>query len=273
MRQVRSRTLAGILAEQWHAENLAAGPKETAMGSRFRHSDAGACERAIALTALKVDAEPMDISGSWVTRIGTIIHEMWQEALTEALVEGSVLVELKVGDFDVYDGSGHLDALINDNGYLICYELKTMGGASFRRAVGAPSGGWQKTAKAYGPGHSHLVQGSLNAHLSNADELRIGYLGTEAIGLGKGFNGLDRFSAEWVLSKDEFTPLALDEINRVNRILATVDNGVIPARVYPDNGTPIVISQPETTNWPCQYCKHRTTCVRLGAGEKSVGQL
>lgn len=267
MRKVTDRTIAGVLAEKWHQANIDAGPKPTALGTRFRHSDAASCERKIALTALGVEQEPMDISGSWVTTLGTLLHEKWQEAVSEALLEGSVEIEMKVGNFEVYDGSGHLDALIDDGGYRICYELKTTGGTSFRRIVGAPSG-WQKTAKAYGPSWSHVVQGSLNAYLADADELRIGYLATEAISVGKGFDGLDRISAEYVSHKTEFTHIALDEIRRVTRILGAVDNGVIPDRVYPEDGHAKTLGHPETVVFPCRYCGHFTTCVRLGAGQK-----
>ena len=270
MRKVTTRTIAGVLAEKWHQANIDAGPKPTALGTRFRHSDALGCARAVALTALGHEpSNPMDEAGSWVTTLGTKIHEFWQEAVDEA-IDGKVEAEVKVQSFE--DGSGHIDILLTqDDGYKICFEGKSCGGTKFRYLVGGVDRGRRLNAK--GPARDHKVQVALNAFGADADEARLCYFSTEAIAIGNGFHGLDRFTAEFVMSRDEYEPLALQEIARVRDILATVDAGIIPDRLWPGESWPPAKMSPETTKYPCGYCAHRTTCIKLGAGEKSVGQL
>ena len=261
MRRVTDRTLAGVLAERWHAEALAAGPKPTALNTRFRHSDALGCERAIALTALGVPKQDMDEVSHWVTGLGTKIHEWWQDAVLQVIDGGEI--EVKVQSFK--DGSGHVDLLITDaNGYVIAYELKSGGGTKFRQVAKK------------GPTASNVAQDALNGYGANADEIRIGYIATEAIGLNKGYHGLDRMTAEYVLSRAEYEPVALKEIARVSNIMADVDAGIVPDRLFPDDtrpGWPAKRVDPHTAVWPCQYCQHRDTCIRLGAGPQSVDKL
>lgn len=282
-----SPRFAQLLVEQWHAENEAAGPKPRAFPeARFRHSDAGKCARAIAYAALEVPrSNPMDLTGTWNTRLGTIIHEEWQKALQRAYPDAEIETKLRSVDGQ---GAGHIDATIRNDGHTAAYELKTCGGFAFKMSVG-------ERGKAQGPKFEHLCQCALNAKDIDADELVIGYLSKEAIGIAgakrKGFDELGRILAEWTLTRDEYMPYALAEEKRVKGILDLIDSGTLPARKFPSPELPPghVIVDPETgrweqraeggevidtdTWWACGYCDWRDLCATTEAGRIPVATV
>jgi len=99
-----------VLADQWAAEKD--DDKATALGTPFRHSDAGKCARAISYTAAGIPrSDPMDITGAWNTSLGTLIHEQWQEALQRRWPDAEVEVTCAMVGAD---GSGHIDAVIRE---------------------------------------------------------------------------------------------------------------------------------------------------------------
>jgi len=99
-----------VLADRWADESD--DDKATALGTRFRHSDAGKCSRAIAYTAAGIPkSDPMDITGAWNTSLGTLIHEQWQEALQRRWPDAEVEVTCAMVGAD---GSGHIDAVIRE---------------------------------------------------------------------------------------------------------------------------------------------------------------
>ena len=270
------------LAELWHAENEAAGPKPRATNTaRFRHSDAGKCARAIAFSALNLPpTNPMDLPGTWATSLGTIIHELWQEAILTSYPDAEI--EPKVSTING-EGAGHIDAVLND-GRKVAFELKTVGGFAFKMAVG-------ERGAAQGPKHDHIVQASLNGLAVDADEIVIGYLAKEAISTGiaqrKGFSELGRFCAEWTITREQYEPIARTEIARVESILELVDTGVLPARKFPAGELPAgaEIVDPQTgrweahrdgvlvdtgTWWACDYCSHQTRCAGTGSGRVEI---
>lgn len=273
MRRVHDRTLAGELALAMHAASVEAGRKPTALGTAFRHSDAMGCARSIALTALNIDQEPMDLPGVWVTGIGTMLHEKAQDALVAAIDSEKFEVEVEKKCQSFEDGSGHIDLYLRERetSYTIVDELKSCNGVKFRALVGSGQFGKRVTPKP--PALNNRVQVALNGKAVNADEVRLSYMATEAIAVGKGFEGLDRISAEYVMGRDEYEPLADAEIARVRGILVLARGGVVPDRIFPDDNGNLKKVNPSTDKWPCHYCFHRSTCERLGAGEKSVGQL
>jgi hypothetical protein len=100
-----------LLVEKMAAANEAAGSKPTAMGTRVRHSDAGKCARAIAYKAAGIpESETMDLPGVWVTSLGTLIHQAWQDALQERYPDATIETKLRIDDLDA---SGHADAVID----------------------------------------------------------------------------------------------------------------------------------------------------------------
>ncbi len=276
-----------LLVEQWHAEDQAAGSKPRAFtDTRFRHSDAGACARAIALTALDVEASsPMDLTGTWNTRLGTLIHELWQSALSTRYPDA--LIEPKMRSVDG-QGSGHADAfLVTTEKVTILFELKTIGGYGYKMAVG-------ERGAAQGPKPEHRIQGALNARGLGADEVVIGYLSKEAISAAiakrKGISELGRICSEWTFHRDEWEPLADAEEARVAGILALLDGGELAARKIPSDEVPpgAVIVDPSAgrwevrkngnvtdtgTFWACDYCKHQGICPAMPADRCSVDAI
>lgn len=262
----KSPRFVGVLAEAWaavHSED-----KPTAGGTRFRHSDAGKCARAISYTAAGIPkSDPMDLTGVWNTTLGKLLHEAWQDALCERFPDAEV--EVKVG-WDDLDGSGHIDAVIRtearcpcvdagprysnlgpdhdgspdecpdcDQGvrpWIVAMELKTIGGFGFKAAVGKARRG----TPAEGPKTDHILQGALNALAVDADELVIGYLAKECISVnaGRDLTELGRFAAEWTFARADFEPLALEEKRRINGILSLVDKGELAARKVPHDLPP-----------------------------------
>lgn len=277
-----------LLVQEWADQEAENGPREHAIaGTRFRHSDAGGCARALAYAALHVPvSNPMDLAGTWVTSLGTLIHEHVQAAIERAFPD-AVSIEVKV-QLDDLDGSGHADARIELPDRVVAYELKTLGGFGYKMAVGdrgAPQG----------PKHAHRIQAGMNAVGMEADETVIGYLATEAISIQqaakKGIDELTRFCAEWTFTRDELDPLVHAEVARINGILSLLDEGTLPARKYPDPELPTkaVITDPTTgqwqvvddegqildagTWWACAYCRYQDTCARTPAGRVSISDV
>src|SRR5690606_38755958 len=78
--------------------------------ARFRHSDAGGCARAIALSALDVpESDPMDLTGVWNTRLGTLVHDAWQEVLRQRFPGATVETRVRSANGE---GAGHIDAVV-----------------------------------------------------------------------------------------------------------------------------------------------------------------
>ena len=270
------------LAEHWAQENETAGDKPRATSdSRFRHSDAGGCSRAIAYAALNLPrSDPMDLTGTWNTRLGTLIHEAWQAVIADRYPDADI--EPKVTSVDG-DGSGHIDAVIPD-GKRIAVELKTIGGFGFKMAVG-------ERGEAQGPKSEHVAQAALNGRAVNADEIVVAYLSKEAISVAaagrKKISELGRFCAEWTLQRDEYEPIAAAEEARIAGILGLLDEGTLPARKIPSSEVPAgaeitdpakgiwqVVRDGQVLDagswWGCGYCRYQTMCSTTQAGRQPV---
>lgn len=258
-------------------------------GTRFRHSMAAACSRQVAFHALEVPASnPMDLAGIVVTSNGTRKHDEIQAVLTAHGWESMrVEVPCKV---DGFDGSGSADGVTgDDDGTVICWEHKNVGGFAFKMAVG-------ERGVAQGPKHAHIVQGALNALAQQADLLVITYMTWEAISVNiakrKGFDEAGRVAAQWTFTRDEWEPLAVAEVERVTKILACVDGGELPARVIPDPDLPVGhrIVHPATGGWEvrdaetdmvgdagsfwaCGYCRWQDTCAQTAPGRQAIADV
>lgn len=299
---------AHLLVEQWREDEQRKGDLARAhTDSRFRHSDAGNCARAIAYAALDIPAsDPMDLSGYWNTGLGSRVHDMWQAALTERYPNAAI--EQKVRTVGA-DGSGHIDAVVripegtwvdappsdlHPSGVgewvpkVVAVELKTVGGFAFKMAVG-------ERGAAQGPKSDHLLQAALNAAAVDADEAVVVYLAKEALSVNvakrKGFDEIGRFAAEWTLTREQYLPLAQAEAERVSGILELLDDGTLPLRRFPSAELPKghEIQDPATgrwevrgadgdvldtgTFWACGYCRWQTTCGHVGPGRVPVEQV
>lgn len=284
---------AQLLAEKWKRENEAESAAHVSSGKRFRASDGGKCARAISYRAAGIEpSDPMDITGHWNVRLGRMLHDAWQEALTEAHPDAAT-IEVAV-DFEP-DGTVRIDAVIElEKGkpddptepMVVAYELKSIGGFGFKAAVGKARRG----SPAEGPKSEHVLQASLGGLAVNADEVVIGYLAKECISASYGMADLDRFVAEWTLTREQFEPLARKELERVDGILTLVDTGLLASRKVP--GIPGEIVDPSTSRWEvrdaegmihdtgsawngsfCSYCNYVSLCVQTPSGRVPVEQV
>lgn len=271
------------LVERWADETD--DDKPTAMGTPFRHSDAGKCARALSFAAARIPrSDPMDITGVWNVTLGSLLHEHWQGALQERWPDAEVEVKVRT---DGADGSGHIDAVIRDGDRTIAYELKTIGGFGYKAAVGA----MRKGTPAEGPKAEHILQAALSGVAIGADEIVIGYLAKECISanVAKRFgitNDLTRFCCEWTITREVFEPLARAEAERVAGVLALVDGGQLAARKIPGLPPGAIVTDPASGNWEqwlvdddgervlgesgsfwgCDYCSCQTLCATTEAG-------
>lgn len=287
-----------VLVDEW--ADARDDDKATAMGTPFRHSDAGKCARAISYTAAGIPrSDPMDITGVWNTSLGSLIHEQWQEALLARWPEAEIEVTCSMVGAD---GSGHIDAVIRiapeDGGgyerpaWVIAYELKTVGGFGFKAAVGAA----RKGTPAEGPKAAHLLQAALNGRAVDADEVIVGYLAKECISanVARRFGITDdvgRFAAEWTLTREQYEPLADLEAERIDGILGLVADGRLAARKSPEMPVGAEVDDPQTgawvqyvttddgelvlsdtgSTWECApYCGFHTLCAQTTTGRIPV---
>jgi hypothetical protein len=269
-----------VLAEKWMAQEEG-NPRPKAADTRFRHSDGGGCARAIAYAALDVpQSNPVDIAGYWVMGAGKVFHDLVEDEMKERYgMEAEVTCIV-----DGFDGSGHADGVLTHPSgepdevppWRVCIEYKSTGGYAFKMAVGERS-------QPQGPKWSAVVQGALNAYALHADELIIGLVSYEAISKAiarsKGFSDVQRFCAEWTLTRDEYRPIAEREMARVVGILEGLDRGVLPARTLDDPTYPerMEITNPrrgiyveydenqqvvdQKTTWHCSYCRWQDMCA------------
>ena len=255
-----------LLVLELREQRLADGPKAKAYDTPFRHSDAGKCARLLGLKLSGIpESNPFDLPSDWVTSLGTLLHERWQKALLNAYPDAEI--EPKV---QTYLTSGHIDALVTLNGKKFSYELKTINGFGFAQAVGVKKMKGGQLVHPAGPRYSHIIQASLNAHAAGADFAVIGYLALESISMqvakNLGLGELDRIMAEWIIPREEFEPIALAELDRLDMVYQTVKNlGVVPeAYAVGDNGAPLKLSpRGPRPPWQCVYCSHHDACYAL----------
>lgn len=257
-------------------------------GTRFRHSMADGCSRAIAYHALQLpESDPMDVTGILVTGNGTAKHDEVQAILTERLGKSAPQVEVPCR-VEGFDGSGTADGFTFDDEHRTCWEHKNVGGYAFKMAVG-------ERGAPQGPKRAHIVQGALNALALDCDLLVITYLTWEAISVNaaarKRISEVGRVAAQWTFERAQWEPLARAEVARVTAILALLDAGTLPARKFPDPEFPkgAVITDPSTGQWQvrgeegdtldagswwaCAYCRWQGVCAKSPAGRAPVEVL
>lgn len=255
-------------------------------GTRFRHSMADSCSRAVAYHALKVpETNPMDLAGIVVTSNGTTKHDEIQEVLCEQLDPDVFRVEVPC-QIDGFDGSGNADGLLeisHGDGVVkrVLWEHKNVGGFAFKMAIG-------ERGAPQGPKRSAIVQAALNALALDADDIVITLMTWEAVSVNiakkKKLSELGRVTAQWTFTRDEWEPLARAEVERVTGILALLDDGQLPARKMPDPEFPrsAQIVDPLTgrwelhdetkglvdtgSTWACGYCRWQDVCATTPAG-------
>lgn len=237
---------------------------------RLHFSGAGSCTRKTAYKVAGIEADdPMDPAGLWVTWLGTLIHEKLQEAIQRRYEDSQVEVRSVIPNL----ASGYVDAIVSIDGVLYAYELKTVGGFGFGKAIGLSN---YKRESPEGPRRSAVVQGALNALALGCQHVVVGYIGMEAISVQRaeavGLGQFDRILAEWHIPEDVWRPMAEAEVKRWEQIVKWVDDGQLPPRYCPDDDGEIKILDPEAKKapWQCKYCSHRPRCLQDGPGRVPI---
>jgi len=273
-----------LLVEAWRQDDLD-HPYVPQSGARFWHSSAGKCARAIAYKAAGIpESDPMDLSGVNNVRIGSLLHDAWQQAAIKALGEKAE-AEVRVRTLNG-DGTGKIDLVVTDE-KVTDIELKTIGGFGYKSAIGKARRG----SPAEGPKSEHLLQAALNGYANDADEVVVAYLGKEAISVttAGSLDEITRFACEWTFTREQFVPLAERELERVAGILHLVDEGVLAARKMIDLPSSAEIVDPASgrweqhdaegmildtgTHWSCSYCSHRSICAQTPSGRVETEQV
>ena len=306
MQQNSNPILTGALALELLEKSKTQKP--TARGTRFRYSSSFGCERAQAYAALGAEiTEPMDESGAWATGIGTILHELTQAEITKRYPSARHEVTSQTGDVS---GSCDSLIDVNDvgtnyGGTHVLWEFKTMGGYGFDTQVG-----WNrmrsifKPQGAQGPKKGHIAQAGMNAlgierealvkfnkwcdgavagpgfsAAGGPEKIRIetiimGAVTFEALSKQKARNmgvlGLNRFVAEFEIPREEWEPLARYELSIMEDIGEKLNHGILPDRVGRDDSGGFTDLRPLGSDWQCEYCSYRSTCLDDGDGEIMV---
>lgn len=253
--------------------------KPTAMGTAFRYSNAMNCSRRITLDALGArPSDPIDPAGIHVTTIGTWIHEQMQAAVG-AKYPGATF-EVKSSVKDVVSGSadGVLDissVIVTWAGGKISWEIKSIGGFGFKKAVGMAGRGY-KRGSPEGPRIGAIVQAALNAAGNDCDTVIVSYISLEAISKQAaqvvGFGEFDRFTAEWHIPRDIWEPLAEAEVARIayldeHYVKPSLAGDIVlpPGDAYEGEWERISPNDARR-HWSCEYCPHLSTCLGVEAG-------
>ena len=268
------------VVEDWWQDYVDSGKLERDFaipGSRVRASWAGMCAKRIAYEIHGVEiTNPKTVADAWRFNIGSILHDHIQGFVQKRFPDSLVEVKVQIGEH----GSGHMDVLVSrKDGEVerrISIGLTTVNGFKYKQLVSRE-----------GPAHEAVMQGALNAASMDPppDELMIAYFSLEVIspkqfltmrGLTSEYN---RFAAQWTFTREEYEQIARDELHRLNRIVALVDEhgpGAVP-RIIPDPDLPPhIVTEPLKGNyvitqgsgrgapgwaWQCGYCPFKSKCA------------
>ncbi len=276
--------LTHLLAQSWADKP----DKPTARGTLLRYSGAHGCARQMGYTALQYPkTNPMDVGDAWAPGVGTTLHEAAQEAIGDIYKTARFEVMSQLGKYL----SGATDALVETQEILdttgeylggthVLWELKTMGAWGFDDQVGYNRKSMKTYGNGKGPKQGAIAQAGMNAlgiesenSTIRIETLLMGSLCVETLSVNKakGMNleGFDRFGAEFRIPRDEWEPLALTELGRMELIGQTIESGLIPDRTAWDEGE--LYLNPRGKDWFCDYCAFRDLCVSQGEGEIQHG--
>lgn len=259
--------------QAWTTELLAEDhDKPIAANTLFRHSSSLACSRRQVFSALGVEAtEPFDAAATHVTTLGTLIHERVQDAIGRLWPSAKFEVVSTVGHT-----SGSADAVIELPDRRVLFELKTVGAFAFDRAIGLSRKGYKRVPP-HGPRSSAICQAGINAIGHDCNEVVVAYLAMEAVskqladkvGLGQ----LDRIMAEWVIPVDVWRPMAIAELDRLDKLAGYVERREIPeGDAYDEDKDEWVPISPlqQRRHWSCDYCPFTSACIAHESGVEVV---
>lgn len=251
-------------------ERAASEPeKPQAFDTFTRYSSAGACARQMAYRYLGAPPDRlMDPAGEVVMDLGTMLHELLQDAIGRRFPDAEFEVPTRIGHLV----SGHCDAVLAP----LLFEYKTVGAYAFDKAIGLNRKGY-RMGTPEGPKIAHVIQAGLNARALDCTTLVIGYLSKEAVSAPLaekvGMRPLDRILAEWEIAEHVWEPLVDKELARIESAYDIVQHGVLPERIeVMDDGSHVVIDPlAQRPHWRCNgYCPFRYRCEEDGPGTVSI---
>jgi hypothetical protein len=257
-----------LFAIEQQDANRKAGKKPQAYNTPFRYSDSGKCGRYLGYAVLGYEGEEFDMPSTFVTGLGTLIHEQVQAAIGRSYPDAMFEIASQV-----VTSSGHTDGLIPDQELgLVQYELKTMGGTAYKHSIGLTRSGIGQPS---GPRYSAVLQAALNAKANGCDTIVIGHIALEAVSRQAaeraGLSETQRFISEWIIPKAVWEPLAEGEVNRQLMILEDLEENLLPDRIaLDDEGTEVYLDPTNSRYWQCSYCSMRSHCERDGSGRVPV---
>lgn len=241
--------------------------KPTALGTRFRASEALACARQIGFRVIHMPvSNPAPPETKMAFEVGNRVHDVMQDVLKWAWN-----AEIEVSSLVDEDVSGSLDGiyLLEAGEEKVIVEIKSVAGFGFILATGA-----RRSPEGAGPKPEHLVQAGMYARAHGAKLVHLIYF-------DKDKNGI----AEWVLRTDMPLPqryenfsideLVESELARFRGIGGRLDSGQLPARHIPGWGRVDVPSSPGTREepWNCRYCRNQPDCVKLPSGPVPIEEF
>jgi hypothetical protein len=281
---------APMLAEQWADDYVDFSDLPVAIeGRRWRGSFASSrCDRQLFYNMSgQAQSEPLTLADHYRFELGKLIHARFQDAAVKMLVNRgyNIMIEDVTDLMPLMNGAARSDLIVrhqhkgeNRPPELGVIELKTINGTGFKETACTFRGRPPK-----GPRPDHVIQAAVVAERLGADWLKVIYLATELVSVDvaawTGTSGIGRFSAEWTVLPDVFSPMAQREANRVALMDQFVERDTLPPRMMWDSelpaGRPIVtdplkgagmVYGPDGTvidgfkTWRCGYCSFQNKC-------------
>ena len=241
---------------------------------------AGKCARRIGLDLVGAPREEMPAS-MWATDLADLVRGRALKVLAASRHDERLVFEVPwtLPDLGV-DGKAHFVQDVR-HGLRVrrVGHVTVVGGYAFKRMTGM-------IPQPQGPSHDTVAAGALAALALQADELVIVAVSTEvassrvATRIGVSRSGTGRFSAQWVLPRDRYEPIARTEVTRLLGVARRVGGGFLPPRKIPALGNAAEIVRPESgtwiapgmrgTTWHCDVCPYQERCIDIGTGRQPL---
>lgn len=261
-----------LLAQEW--AELAQTPKPTALGTMLRYSGADGCGRRMGYDWFDAEySEPPTPASVFQAGVGTLVGEAAANRMI-AKYGGEAEKASQVNEW--ISGSADWYAVETPLGEIV-YEHKMKSSFAFNKALGYKRAfGKASLTGKEGPPKEAVKQAGMNAlgieatYGRTINTVVVGVVSTEIISVRENeqinVHDLARFSAEWVIPRDEWEPQTLVEIDRLMALGEMMDLGYLPPRqAVGDDDTPILL-EPGSATWQCNYCPFKGLCAADGSG-------
>jgi CRISPR/Cas system-associated exonuclease Cas4 (RecB family) len=271
------------IADSWFEDYLVQGQHMRSKAREdlpYRASNTALrCDRQLYYAMSGVERPVPNIADAYRMSLGTLVHAGLETSINKAFPNAEFEVEVDLTKIGV-PGSAHADVVTyldqTERKVDAVVEVKTVNGFGFKSMATDFKG------PAQGPRSGHILQAALSALALDADRVVVAYLSMENLSPGMSKyvqSDIGRFAAEWHYTRDEYTALALREIDRINRVVnwlgvedliapTTIHDDTIPEGAYisdPERGMWIKAENGQITDtgkvWFCDYCDFKDRCL------------